>query len=184
MVLDIFPPPWVFLRHSQAHSPNRVRRRLVSDQRQNRKQPLFRFPLVGDQTGASVIVSTFWWKEQIQNAKKIYISAMQPNFPIEYPQFYTATILEWKPLLAEDKHKEIIVNSLQFLVTQNRIILHAFVIMSNHIHLIWQPTFAYSLTDIQSSFMKYTAQQLKHSLNENDKTMLEEFKVNKYDRAY
>lgn len=109
---------------------------------------------------------------------------MQPNFPIEYPQFYTATILEWKPLLAEDKHKEIIVNSLQFLVTQNRIILHAFVIMSNHIHLIWQPTFAYSLTDIQSSFMKYTAQQLKHSLNENDKTMLEEFKVNKYDRAY
>ncbi len=109
---------------------------------------------------------------------------MQPNFPIEYPQFYTATILEWKHLLTDDKNKNIIINSLQFLVNEKRIILNAFVIMSNHIHLIWQPTFHFTLTDIQSSFMKYTAQQLKRSLGDSDKVMLEEFKVNKYDRTY
>lgn len=109
---------------------------------------------------------------------------MQPNFPIEYPQFYTATILEWKHLLADDKHKDILINSLQFLVNDKRIILNAFVIMSNHIHLIWQPTFHFTLTDTQSSFMKYTAQQLKRSLSDGDKAMLEEFKVNMYDRDY
>ena len=113
-----------------------------------------------------------------------YISTMQPNFPIEYLQFYTATILEWKQLLADDKHKDIIINSLQFLVTEKRIILNAFVVMSNHIHLIWQPTFHFTLTDIQASFMKYTAQQLKRSLGESNAAQLEEFKVNKYDRAY
>jgi putative transposase len=109
---------------------------------------------------------------------------MQPNFPTEYPQFYTATILEWKHVLASDKHKDIIIESLRFLVKEKRIILDAFVIMSNHIHLIWQPTFNFTLTDIQSSFMKYTAQQLKRSLSNSDTTMLEELKVNKYDRTY
>ena len=109
---------------------------------------------------------------------------MQPNFPIEHPQFYTATILEWRHLLTDDKHKDIIIESLQFLVKDKRIILNAFVIMSNHIHVIWQPMFGFTSSDIQASFMKYTAQQLKRSLNTNDSTMLAELKVNKYDRTY
>jgi REP element-mobilizing transposase RayT len=109
---------------------------------------------------------------------------MQPNFPVEYPQFYTATILEWKHLLADDKHKDIIVESLQFLVNDKRIILNAFVIMSNHIHLIWQPMFGFTPSDIQASFMKYTAQQLKRSLIKRDVGVLAEFQVNKYDRTY
>lgn len=109
---------------------------------------------------------------------------MQPNFPIEYPQFYTATILEWKQVLANDKHKDIIIESLQFLVKDKRIILNAFVIMRNHIHLIWQPKSGFTLSDIQASFMKYTAHQLKRSLSNNDSAMLEELKVNKYDRTY
>lgn len=113
-----------------------------------------------------------------------YISNMRPNFPIEYPQFYTATIVEWKTLLTDDKHKDIIIKSLEFLVKEKRIILNAFVIMSNHIHLIWQPMFGFTLSDIQTSFMKYTAQQLKRSLSNSNPAMIEEFKVNKYDRAY
>ena len=109
---------------------------------------------------------------------------MQPNFSIEYPQFYTATILEWKHLLAEDKHKDIIIESLQFLVKEKRIVLNAFVVMSNHIHLIWQPMFGYTLFDIQSSFMKYTAQQFKSSLMNSNSQILDDFKKNKYDRSY
>ena len=42
----------------------------------------------------------------------------------------------------------------------------------------------FTLSDIQASFMKFTAQQLKRSLTNNDFAMLEELKVNKYDRAY
>ena len=44
--------------------------------------------------------------------------------------------------------------------------------------------FGFTPSDIQASFMKYTAQQLKRSLNTNDSTMLAELKVNKYDRTY
>jgi len=43
--------------------------------------------------------------------------------------FFTATILEWKPLLKEDVFKDIITDSLEFLVTKKRNLLKAFVIM-------------------------------------------------------
>ena len=109
---------------------------------------------------------------------------MKTSYPIYYPQFFTATIYEWKHLLAEDKYKDIIISSLKFLVADKRIILNAFVIMSNHIHLIWQPLFTFTPSDIQASFMKYTAQQLKGLLEENDKDILATYKVNKYDRTY
>ena len=56
--------------------------------------------------------------------------------------------------------------------------------MSNHIHLIWQPMFGFTPTDIQVSFMKYTAQQFKRSLSKNNIEALASFKVNKYDREY
>jgi putative transposase len=56
----------------------------------------------------------------------------------ESPQFFTATILEWKRLLKPDKYKDIIISSLEFLVRNKRVQVNAFVIMDNHIHLIWQ----------------------------------------------
>ena len=109
---------------------------------------------------------------------------MNITYPEYWPQFYTATIYKWQPLLADDKHKDTIVNSLKFLVIEKRIVLNAFVIMSNHIHLIWQPLFGFSPSNIQASFMKFTDQQLKRSLSNNNVETLASFKVNKYDREY
>ena len=61
-----------------------------------------------------------------------------------FPPPWAATILEWRHLLTDDKHKDIIIESLQFLVNDRRIVLNAFVIMSNHIHVIWQPMFGFT----------------------------------------
>ncbi len=109
---------------------------------------------------------------------------MNTTYPVHWPQFYTASIYEKKHLLKDDLHKDIIIDCLKFLVSENRIVLNAFVIMSNHIHVIWQPMFGFTPSGIQASFMKYTAQQLKGSLNKRDEAFLNEFKVNKYDRDY
>lgn len=56
--------------------------------------------------------------------------------------------------------------------------------MDNHIHLIWQAMNEFTPSNIQASFMKYTAQQIKRSLMKNAPAMLANFKVNKYDRDY
>jgi len=109
---------------------------------------------------------------------------MNTTYPIEYPQFFTATIIDWKHLLLDNRHKDIIIDSLKFLVAEKRIILNAFAIMSNHIHLIWQPTFAFTLSDIQASLMKHTAKELKRSLADKDAAALDTYKVNNHNRTY
>jgi putative transposase len=106
------------------------------------------------------------------------------SYPKYWPQFYTATALEWKPLLKNDKYKDIVISSLQYLVKEKRIILNAFVIMSNHIHIIWQALQEESPTTIQFSFMKYTAQQIKFDLQNNHSDILAEYKVSAKDREY
>jgi REP element-mobilizing transposase RayT len=52
-----------------------------------------------------------------------------------YVQFFTATILEWKQLLKQDQYKDIIVESLGYLVKEQRVKVYAFVIMNNHLHV-------------------------------------------------
>jgi REP element-mobilizing transposase RayT len=106
------------------------------------------------------------------------------NFPSEWPQFYTATILNKRPVLINDSYKDIIIDSLRFLIDNKRIELNGFVIMSNHIHLIWQPISKYSMNAVQSSFMKFTALQIIRKMNKDDLKSLDDFKVNKYDRKY
>jgi putative transposase len=109
---------------------------------------------------------------------------MPQIYPEYWPQFFTATILEWRPLLQHDHYKDEIIKSLQFLVKQKRIKVYAFVIMSNHIHLIWQPLPGQTLQTIQHSLLKYTAQEFKIDLQKNNPVLLEQFKVAAKDRTY
>jgi REP element-mobilizing transposase RayT len=101
-----------------------------------------------------------------------------------YPQFFTATNLEWKKLLKPDKYKEIIVSSLRFLVSDNRVKVFAFVIMDNHLHLIWQMMGDNDPQAVQRDFLKYTAQRIKKDLEINHPSVLEHFKVDAKDRHY
>jgi putative transposase len=89
-----------------------------------------------------------------------------------------------KPLLEQDCYKDKIITSLQFLVEQKRIRLYAFVIMSNHMHLIWEPFPGQTLQTIQHSLLKYTAQEFKIYLQKNNPVLLQQFKVAAEDREY
>lgn len=90
-------------------------------------------------------------------------------------QFYTATILDWKYLLSSNTYKQIIIHSLAFLVREKRVKIYGFVIMSNHIHVIWKGTGLYSLKHSQLSFMKFTAQQIQFDLEKNHPDALSQF---------
>jgi len=102
----------------------------------------------------------------------------------QHPQFFTATILEWRPLLMEDPYKDIIINSMKFLVDQKRLTIYAFVIMPNHLHMIWQIGIGHKRSDVQRDFLKFTAQQIKWLIKKQNRPLLEDFRVATSDREY
>jgi putative transposase len=98
--------------------------------------------------------------------------------------FLTATILEWKPLLKLPKYKDIVVDSLRFLVAENKVAIYGFVIMHNHIHIIWDVKEGHKYALVQQSLLRYTAGRLKSDLETNHPEVLERFRVDACDRIY
>ena len=107
-----------------------------------------------------------------------------PPIITDWPQFFTATNLEWKKLLQPDKYKDIVIDSLRFLVEGQRIRLFAFVIMTNHLHLIWQMKARINREAVQRDFLKYTAGKIKADLRRHHPNVFEQFFVDAKDRKY
>ncbi|HEX7903490.1 MAG TPA: hypothetical protein VF487_06400 [Chitinophagaceae bacterium] len=71
-------------------------------------------------------------------------------------------------ILDLNEYRDIIINNLRLLIENKRIKLYAFLIMVDHIHLIWQTNAAIDTpTHAQRDFLKYTAQQIKHDFQKN-----------------
>ena len=107
---------------------------------------------------------------------------MKQQYAQEWPQFFTATIQKWKHLLKEDKYKNIIVDSLKFLIQEDSIIINGIVIMPNHLHIIWQAKGNNDLQKIQTSFIKHTSKEFKKLLEKDDN--LQAYEINAIDRKY
>ena len=99
-------------------------------------------------------------------------------------EFFTATCLNWQPLLQENKHKQIILDSLAFLVNDHRIWLYAYVIMPNHIHILWRKQDAWIEKNVQQHFLKYTAQNIKFNLLNSDASELTHYRSTQRDRKF
>jgi REP element-mobilizing transposase RayT len=99
--------------------------------------------------------------------------------------FFTSTILYWQNLLSYNETKQIVVNSLQFLVKNNKIKLYGYVIMPNHIHLLIEVLNPQSKNEnFQHSLLSYTAHQFKKHLKANNTIELKKYEVNDSDRTY
>lgn len=83
--------------------------------------------------------------------------------------FWTATINQWQKLLLEDTYKDVIINSLTHLSNTGKVDVYAFVIMPNHIHLIWKTNELNGKETAQGSFLKYTAHEFRKMLRREGK---------------
>jgi putative transposase len=98
--------------------------------------------------------------------------------------FFTSTIIDWKKLLAPDKYKDIIITSLKYLVEHQKIVVYGFVIMPNHIHLIWELLIMNGKEKPNASLMKFTAHKIQEDLCRYHPHILELFKVDSSSRKY
>ena len=98
--------------------------------------------------------------------------------------FYTDTIIGFSHLLADDNLKIIVINSLKYLVDNELINIYGYVIMPNHIHLIWKVLKNNGKESPVSSFTKFTAHQFKKYLRDGNQDVLGKFSSDKVDRNY
>lgn len=98
--------------------------------------------------------------------------------------FYTATILKWQKLLQPDKYKQLVIDSLRFLTQQGKITVFAFVIMPNHIHLIWRMLEKNGKEMPYASFKKFTGHALLKDLREHHPQVLPFFESTENSRQY
>lgn len=97
--------------------------------------------------------------------------------------FFTATNLNWLPLLQNNTNKKHIVDCLDYLSTNNKCNIYAFVIMPNHVHLILD-LISIDKSDFQSSFLSYTAKQCLNTLRKTNSRFLNDLKSTQNDRLY
>ena len=88
--------------------------------------------------------------------------------------FWTATIHKWLHLLGSDLNKQLIIDYLKKLSDEGLITVYAFVIMPNHIHLMWQQNKLNGKETPKGSLLKYTGHEFLKILKTESKSYLYE----------
>ncbi|OJJ14375.1 transposase [marine bacterium AO1-C] len=88
---------------------------------------------------------------------------MASKYTINNPEgiyFITFATVEWVDVFSRAIYKDIVIESLRYCQDKKGLILHAYVIMSNHVHLIASAKNGYHLSDILRDMKKYTSKQI------------------------
>jgi len=102
------------------------------------------------------------------------------------PHFLTCTVVDWLPLFSRPAIVDILYASWRFLQANERLIIYAYVIMENHLHLV---AAAADLAKEIGDFKSFTARQIIDHLKDNGgQTALQQLAhsraVHKLDRDY
>jgi putative transposase len=88
--------------------------------------------------------------------------------------FFTATIHKWLPLLTQENNQQLIIDYLKKLCHEGYLTIYGFVLMPNHVHIIWQQNKLNGKETPQGSFLKYTAHEFLKKLKTSAQSHLYE----------
>ena len=83
--------------------------------------------------------------------------------------FITPTVVGWIDVFTRSTYRQIIVDSLNYCIKHKGLQLYAYVIMSNHIHLVVSASQGHRLSDIIRDFKSYTASYILKEVENNPK---------------
>ena len=82
--------------------------------------------------------------------------------------FITFAVVQWIDVFSRKDYADIVVESLKFCQQNKGLNIHAWCVMSNHLHLIVSSTEPNKLSDIIRDFKKFTSSQILKAIAEND----------------
>ncbi|QCK17088.1 REP-associated tyrosine transposase [Mangrovivirga cuniculi] len=74
--------------------------------------------------------------------------------------FCTMTVVDWIDVFTRREYRDIIIESLQYCISNKGLELYSWVIMSNHIHIIASVTTPYKFSDFLRDFKKFTSKEI------------------------
>ena len=86
--------------------------------------------------------------------------------------------------MRKDSYKVIILSSWRELVFRKKIAIYAFVIMPNHLHIVWEPIEMNGKEMPHASFNKFTSHTIIQDLKENYPQIIPHFQVNEKERKH
>ncbi len=96
--------------------------------------------------------------------------------------FLTFTVIDWVDVFTRKEYKLEIVDSMNYCVQEKGLIIYAWVIMSNHVHVIWQAKEGFQLSPIIRDFKKFIAKKII-SLIENENESRKVWMLKKFEFA-
>lgn len=81
--------------------------------------------------------------------------------------FITFAVVEWVDVFTRKAYRDIVIDSLRHCQEQKGLLLHGWVIMSNHVHLLASAK-ENNLSDILRDFKKFTSKQIIAAIQANE----------------
>ncbi|MEQ8629438.1 transposase [Ekhidna sp.] len=80
--------------------------------------------------------------------------------------FITCQVIGWVDVFSRQTYRDIIISSLKYCMAEKNLIVYAYVIMTNHVHLILRSK-SERLSDTVRDFKRFTSNQILKSIDEN-----------------
>src|SRR5690606_5750439 len=106
------------------------------------------------------------------------------NMDFQEVYFWTNTIKDWYNLLENDQYKLLIISQLKWLVDHGKIVVYGFVIMPNHMHIIWELLDNNGKEKPHASFNKWTSSNMLKDLRQNQPDLLCHFEEKTRERNH
>ena len=93
---------------------------------------------------------------------------MSSGYQIDNQQgsyYVTLQTIDWVDVFTRAIYKDIIIESLKYCINNKGLVVYAYVIMSNHLHLIIKADEGYELSAILRDFKKFTANQILQTIS-------------------
>src|SRR5260370_28772040 len=100
----------------------------------------------------------------------------------ERPYFVTFSVINWIDAFTRREYKDILVDSLKYCMANKGLELYAWVIMSNHVHLIIG-TNNQPMEDILRDIKRHTSKKIVKAIGENMQESRKEWMLPLFERA-
>lgn len=96
--------------------------------------------------------------------------------------FVTFAVVEWVDVFTRKSYRDILLDSLRYLQTNKGLVLHAWCLMSNHVHLVIKAKDG-NLSDLLRDFKKFTSKQLLAAIQTNETESRKEWMMEIFRKA-